>query len=541
MQNQTWYCERVPAVTDSARAPDLVLLHGWGMSSDVWRAWLPLLRRRCNVILLDLPGFGRSPAQPELSSDALLDQLKPLIPARAALLGWSLGGAIALAFAQRFPAHCTALMTIACNPCFVARDDWQTAMTATTFCEFQQQIAQNPTTTLQRFLALQVRGGDGERELLRWLRLQPQAENVAALTWALNLLAQLDMRTALQQCAVPCAHLFGGADALVPAIVAEKIGMTAPQHWAVVIDGAAHLPFISHAELCWQHLYRLLAAAKLLMRAPLLQREKKAVANSFGRAASSYDGAAELQRQVATNLLAQSEFGERGNVLDLGCGTGVISEHLARSHNVIALDLAEGMLDFARARDSGTKTHNAATEIDNSETAIHWLCADAENLPLADVSIDAIFSSLALQWCENLGAVFVEIERVLRDGGSVWISTLGPETLTELRAAWHAVDAHIHVNQFAARDEIEAALRRTNLTVLSWREENIVMRYRELRELTHELKALGAHNVNSGRPDGLTSRTRLQRFSAAYDARRDAQGLLPATYQVWYLRLAKNR
>jgi malonyl-CoA O-methyltransferase len=60
-----------------------------------------------------------------------------------------------------------------------------------------------------------------------------------------------------------------------------------------------------------------------------------------------------------------------------------------------------------------------------------------------------------------------------------------------------------------------------------------------LRELTRELKSIGAHNVNSGRPDGLTSRARLQRFSAAYETQRDAAGFIPATYQVWYLRIGK--
>ena len=525
-QQSLWYCERVPAASASATAPDVILLHGWGMSSEVFRPWLAQLRLRSNVILLDLPGFGRSVAQPELSIEALLDQLRAFIPARAVLIGWSLGGAIALAFTQRFPGHCTAIMTIACNPCFVARGDWLHAMAPETFRDFQQQIAVNPKSTLLRFLALQVRGGDNERELLRWLRTQTPAQNAEALTWGLQLLTQIDAREALRQCDVFGVHVFGSADALVPAAAVAPISALAPQHWAVLIDGAAHIPFISHAELCWQHLDRLLAVAKLLSRASPLQREKKSVAISFSRAASSYDAVAQLQRDVANNLLSQHDFSRPGTLLDLGCGTGAVTAQLARVGNVIALDLAHGMLRFARE-------HSAANNID-------WLCADAEDLPLAAHSIDTIFSSLSLQWCENPGAVFIEIERVLRAGGTALISTLGPDTLHELRAAWRKVDERIHVNQFAAREIIEAALRRTGLTLNSWREEDVVMRYRELRELTRELKAIGAHNVNAGRPDGLTSRERLQRFSSAYEAQRDSDGLLPATYQVWYFSLRKK-
>jgi hypothetical protein len=103
------------------------------------------------------------------------------------------------------------------------------------------------------------------------------------------LLAQLDVRDELRDSNVPGLHIFGSADALVPASVAENISHIAPQHWTVLLDSAAHLPFVSHAELCWQHLDRLLSSAGLLQRAPFAQRSKRAVAQSFGNAAASYD------------------------------------------------------------------------------------------------------------------------------------------------------------------------------------------------------------------------------------------------------------
>src|SRR6185369_15365208 len=103
------------------------------------------------------------------------------------------------AFIARFPQRCAALMTIASNPCFVERDDWSSAMPAATFAEFQTQLAQNPAVTLRRFLVLQTRGSDGERELLRWLRNHETNASSDALAWGLNLLAQLDVRAALQQ------------------------------------------------------------------------------------------------------------------------------------------------------------------------------------------------------------------------------------------------------------------------------------------------------------------------------------------------------
>jgi malonyl-CoA O-methyltransferase len=151
-----------------------------------------------------------------------------------------------------------------------------------------------------------------------------------------------------------------------------------------------------------------------------------------------------------------------------------------------------------------------------------------------------VFSSLAVQWCENLGAVFAELQRVMRPGTSAWLSTLGPDTLHELRSAWAAVDDRVHVNQFVGRDALVEAVQRAGLTLDACVESTVVMRYTELRELTRELKALGAHNVNHGRPDGLLARRQLQQFSAAYEVQRTTDGSLPATYQVYYVQLTKS-
>jgi malonyl-CoA O-methyltransferase len=183
------------------------------------------------------------------------------------------------------------------------------------------------------------------------------------------------------------------------------------------------------------------------------------------------------------------------------------------------------MLVYAKARSAGV--------------ADGWLCADAEDLPLADNSVNQIFSSLALQWCENLPAVYAEIERALKPGGTAVIATLGPDTLHELRESWRRVDRYVHVNQFASQLEILFAIKNAGLDVNEWQEVREVMEYERLSDLTRELKNIGAHNVNSGRPDGLTSRERIRALTTAYELFREPNGRLPATYQVWYLRCTK--
>jgi malonyl-CoA O-methyltransferase len=121
---------------------------------------------------------------------------------------------------------------------------------------------------------------------------------------------------------------------------------------------------------------------------------------------------------------------------------------------------------------------------------------------------------------------------VLRPGGYLLFSNLGPQTLFELRSAWASVDSYEHVNQFLPHKTFVAAAPK-GLHCLSLSEELIQLRYKKVKELTHELKGIGAHNLNPGRLKGLAGRQRIQGFLGAYEGYRDRDGLLPATYQVY--------
>ncbi|MEH6576452.1 MAG: malonyl-ACP O-methyltransferase BioC [Amphritea sp.] len=257
------------------------------------------------------------------------------------------------------------------------------------------------------------------------------------------------------------------------------------------------------------------------------QFEKSRIAESFSRAAVSYDSVAELQHQVGHVLLQRLPLMEQPVVLDLGCGTGFftprLDEQLTPVH-LISLDLAQGMLQYAREN----------RVIRNGS----WLCADAEALPLADNSVDLIFSSLAIQWCENLPALFSEISRVLRPGGRFVFSTLGPNTLFELRQAWSSVDQFQHVNRFISLETLRQQSQEY-LQIVALDEEDRVLLYPEVRGLTNELKGIGAHNMSAGRQSSLTGKARVIGFKQAYEAFRRDDGLLPATYQVFYGELRK--
>jgi len=246
---------------------------------------------------------------------------------------------------------------------------------------------------------------------------------------------------------------------------------------------------------------------------------------SFERASRGYEAAAGLQAQIATELLERLELFRFAPqvVLDLGSGTGRVTGELKRRYPracVIALDLAPGMLREARRHRRPWRRFER-------------VCGDALRLPLADGSVDLIFSNLMLQWCEPLAVALAEVRRVLRPGGFFALSTLGPDTLHELRSAWAQADGYNHVNRFADMPEVGDALMRAGLMEPVLDVDRIELGYPDVLSLMHDLKAIGAHNVTAGRPRALAGRSRLARVQQAYESfRRDQR--LPATYEVIY-------
>ena len=254
--------------------------------------------------------------------------------------------------------------------------------------------------------------------------------------------------------------------------------------------------------------------------------ERREVRRAFGRAASTYDAAAELQRRVREELLSRLDVVKLAPsvVLDLGTGTGHAALALKRRYpeaTVVAVDLAESMLREARRRQTLFRRFQR-------------LCADAGSLPLRSASVDLIYSSLLLQWCDVPDGVFAECRRVLRPGGLLSFTTFGPDTLVELRRAWAAADGRgVHVSRFLDMHDVGDALMRAGFAEPVMDVDRITLTYAEVRDLMRDLKAIGAHNAASGRARGLTGKATFARMVDAYEEER-RDGRLPATYEVVY-------
>ncbi|MCB1879898.1 MAG: malonyl-ACP O-methyltransferase BioC [Gammaproteobacteria bacterium] len=253
--------------------------------------------------------------------------------------------------------------------------------------------------------------------------------------------------------------------------------------------------------------------------------DKGGVRRAFSKAASRYDEVAVLQREIGQRMLDRLNLVrlKPATVLDLGAGTGVATVALEKIYpkaQVIALDFAFPMLQQTRRRGGLFRKPRC-------------LCADLEQLPLADASVDLIYSNAAIQWCNDLDRVFPELQRVLRPGGLLMFTTFGPDTLQELRAAWSEADGYAHVSRFLDMHDIGDALMRAQFSDPVMDVDRMTLTYSAVEELMRELKILGAHNVASGRQRALTGKGRLIAMKASYEQFR-RNGLLPASYEVVY-------
>jgi len=237
---------------------DLVLIHGWGMNAAVWEPLSATLGPDLRLHPIELPGHGERPLLHPWKGgpgmlDAWADTCLKSAPERAVWLGWSLGGLVALAAAlraaERNPAQIQGLILMTATPRFVRALDWPSAMSPETLAQFHDGLLADPTGTLSRFLALQVRGSDQARETLRRMRHDLATRpfpDPAALALGLDLLREQDLRPALSRLDIPSLWLFGSHDTLVPAAVATQIKQLLPGAKTGVIPGAAHAPFLSH-------------------------------------------------------------------------------------------------------------------------------------------------------------------------------------------------------------------------------------------------------------------------------------------------------
>jgi pimeloyl-[acyl-carrier protein] methyl ester esterase len=235
--------------------PDVALLHGWGMNSDIWEDVIEDLSEYYRITVVDLPGHGRStndvhdPAVYTL--EKLAEQIGDIIPVDSIVVGWSLGGLVATQIALDYPGRVKKLVLVASAPQFVKDENWPEGMDAEVLDGFAGDLQEDYKNTIKRFIAIQAFGSDNAREEQRIMReriFRHGYPQLAALEGGLRILHESNLRPRLSEIKCPCLLLTGEHDSLFrQSAVASTLPLIKNAQLAM-IKGAGHAPFLSHRK-----------------------------------------------------------------------------------------------------------------------------------------------------------------------------------------------------------------------------------------------------------------------------------------------------
>ncbi|MEY4768211.1 MAG: hypothetical protein RL637_850 [Pseudomonadota bacterium] len=252
---------------------------------------------------------------------------------------------------------------------------------------------------------------------------------------------------------------------------------------------------------------------------------KQRIKQAFNQAVNSYDGVADLQRNIAqqlSTLIISQPIPEI--ILELGCGSGLLTKqlltYLPQNTQLIGLDIAENMLKHNRQQ--------------LAHSTIDYLCADAEFLPIKNQSINWIVSNLTVQWCQQLSETLIEFKRILKPKGRLLLSTFTENTLQELVSAWREVDYYQHVNHFHNISEWQQLLEAAGYQRIHLTKQSLLIPYPSVIDLLRELKALGANTVTHHRNPKLITATQLQQMIKAYSKNSSAENIV-ATFEILFI------
>lgn len=236
---------RKPARKSDIR--DVVFLHGWGSAAGIWEELARRLRPRFRAHALPLPGYGADPARAAHSLEAMAAAVARAAPRRCAVVGWSLGGEVALVWARRARRQVQRLALIGTTPCFTTRPGWPCATAPGLLREFGQSFAADRASTLARFSAVQAKDGARARQVAAVLQhFSERSAPGDVLMGGLAVLAGADLRRELAKVRQPALVLHGAHDHIVPPAAGRRLAAALPDAHFVLLGAGSHAPFLSH-------------------------------------------------------------------------------------------------------------------------------------------------------------------------------------------------------------------------------------------------------------------------------------------------------
>lgn len=236
----------------------LVLIHGWGMNANVWKNIEEDLSKNFKLIMINLPGMGSCKSNDDYDMSTIVDSLNKLIPNNATLLGWSLGGQIAMEYQRKFPQKIKNLILVSSTPCFINKKEWNCGVEKDIFEKFASQLLVNWKKTIHQFFLLQLYGLPNIRKVVAKFERTILYEGIPdprALISGLQILLDTDCRKNLMKINIRTLIISGDKDRLTPLASSKYMADIIPKSVLRIFPGAGHIPFLFEPEIFVQSIF----------------------------------------------------------------------------------------------------------------------------------------------------------------------------------------------------------------------------------------------------------------------------------------------
>jgi pimeloyl-ACP methyl ester carboxylesterase len=466
--------------------------------------------------------------------------------------GWSMGGLHALEAAARDPA-CQGVIVVAGTPCFMRQNCWPFGFDAQAFGDLQSRWSLSPRQALKRFFHQCAAGEADGRALVRgWYAqsLHYTEQQIAYYADLLAWLASVDLRDALAALKKPIYFVVGDNDLLLPSRASSALASLNDQIRVITLPGVGHVPFAKDGQralaAALQSCFRekhgepdpataTATAMKIFNEIDLSERhcvDSNTVVRGFNQAAHQYACASGSQRASAMTLIDGAPMAARESrrILDLGCGTGFLSQAWfryfeARIERFVGVDAAPNMVEQARKQALDQRMVYCEGSI---ESPVH----DIEQAPW-----DVIISNFALHWVSAPDLALQGWCERLKPGGWLGIALPIKGSLQDLERAWATVDAYSHTMNFpdwaSLVDRVVTALRVEHFT--AW-QQTIYTEHVSLRAIKDALRQLGAPALATQGRAGLVTPRQLKRVEhVMFSEAGTSRARVSLTYEVGFL------
>ena len=233
----------------------IVLIHGWGMSGKIWEEFSKVMKYKNKLYIIDLPGMGKSEIIKPYKIDNLIDKIHELIPEKVTIIGWSLGGQIAMKYYLKYPKAVNYLVLISTTPCFIRKPGWKFGVSKEFFSKFKKNLLNNWQKTLKSFFLLQIKEDKESKNILKKLEndfMGQQLPTKEGLEKSLEILAEIDMRNEVKNINIPALIITGKLDNISNYKASIWMQSQIKESKIFIFDSAGHIPFLNHQRTCFK-------------------------------------------------------------------------------------------------------------------------------------------------------------------------------------------------------------------------------------------------------------------------------------------------